>query len=240
MDEIKAASLKGLTATIKDMQEEGEDISSNQFEKPVNPISKPAKQVYQDLQGEFESVEVKGDALSHLENLEAEIWAALDDAEKVGVDDVDNSVHASVGVDVGGVTPSHRVNTRADERLEVTKSTSHLSGNKKIKVTSVQVNIRRSSRSEDVKNFPSQPQPVKQVLQDPKPGKASKSSRADVAQERKSDLVRASNQERDPEPVKLRRHREPVATKPVVKDTPAVKKEKTVAKSNMEARRSYM
>ena len=266
MDELKAASRKGLTATIKEMQEE--ETLSNGFEKPVSKSS--SEQVFQDLQGELDSVEVMGDALSHLENLEAEIWAALDDTEDIDIEATDSSTaDASVGVAVGGATPGRSVvSPKGDERVEVTKSSTQLEGNKKIKVTSVQVNIRRSSRSDDSKPSPSRsqpttpvsqvpkpvktvslepkpvkpvsqdPKPVKYVLQDPKPGKAA-SQAGKVREYTTEQSIRLRNQEKDAEPVKLRRPRE-LPAKSTVKDVPVVKKEKTVAKSNMEARRSYM
>ena len=230
---MKTASRKGLSATIQEMTEE-EEGSTKELEKPVNPVLKTSKVVSEDeLKGELEGVKVEGDVLSHLENLEAEIWAALDDAEHSDVTDYSTT---SGGVSVGGAAPASPVKAKtAGERVEVKKTVTPLSGNKKIKVTSVQVNVRRSSRSEDPRKVQSQPQPVKPVLQDPKqvkqdpkPANTSNCSAA-VAQE----------QHYVPEPVRLRRPREPVTTKTVtVRSSQTTKQERTSLQSRKEGRRS--
>ena len=223
---MKTASRKGLSATIQEMTEE-EGGSTKELEKPVNPVLKSSKVVSEDeLKGELEGVKVEGDVLSHLENLEAEIWAALDDAEHLDVTDYSTT---SGGVSVGGAAPASPVKAKtAGERVEVKKTVTPLSSNKKIKVTSVQVNVRRSSRSEDPRKVQSQPQPVKPVLQDPKPANTSNRPSA-VSQE----------QHYVPEPVRLRRPREPVATKSVtVRSSQTTKQERTSLQSRKEGRRS--
>lgn len=152
MDELRAASRKGLSATIQEM--EGEKVTSSEPVRPV--IDTPTKE----LQGELESVQVKGDMISHLDNLEAEIWAVLEEAENLHIpsDPVANK---------GGAMPVIG-STRAGEKMEVKKLADPPSS-KKVKVTSVQINVRKSSRGEDPRKVQSQlVEPVKQTTQAPK------------------------------------------------------------------------
>ena len=152
MDELRAASRKGLSATIQEM--EGGKVTSSEPARPV--IDTPTKE----LQGELESVQVKGDMISHLDNLEAEIWAVLEEAENLHIqsDPVANK---------GGATPVIG-STRAGEKMEVKKLADPPSS-KKVKVTSVQINVRKSSRGEDPRKVQSQlVEPVKQASQAPK------------------------------------------------------------------------
>jgi hypothetical protein len=159
MDEIKAASRKGLSATIQEM--EGGESTSGKPEKPVNPVLTRTKE----LQGELESVRVKGDMISHLDNLEAEIWAVLEEAENLHIP---SDPVANKGVPMGGGMPVIS-STRIGEKMEVKKLADPPSSNKKVKVTSVQINVRKSSRSEDPRKVQSQlVEPVKQVTQVPK------------------------------------------------------------------------
>ena len=152
--ELRAASRKGLSATIQEM--EGGKLTSREpaAERPV--IDTPTKE----LQGELESVQVKGDMISHLDNLEAEIWAVLEETENLHIpsDPVANK---------GGAMPVVG-STRAGEKMEV-KKLANPPSSKKVKVTSVQINVRKSSRGEDPRKVQSQlVEPVKQVTQAPK------------------------------------------------------------------------
>ena len=151
--ELRAASRKGLSATIQEM--EGGKITSREPERPA--INTPTKE----LQGELESVQVKGDMISHLDNLEAEIWAVLEETENLHIpsDPVANK---------GRAMPVVGSSTRAGEKMEVKKLADPPSS-KKVKVTSVQINVRKSSRGEDPRKVQSQlVEPVKQVTQAPK------------------------------------------------------------------------
>lgn len=224
-EELRAASRKGLNVTIQEMTEEKEDLPDKP-ENPVNPMLKSSTQehVSEAIRGELEEVRVEGDMMAHLDNLEAEIWAALDESEQLDV--TDNST-TSGGVAVGVAAPASAnvkdtTNIVAGEKLEVKRTVASLTGNKKVKVTSVQVNVRRSSRTEEPRKVQSQPQPVKQVVQDPKPVNTKR--QPPVAQQYK------------PEPVKLRRPHESVV-KQVVKE---IKREKTNSASGKEARRSQV
>ena len=150
--ELRAASRKGLSATIQEM--EGGKITSREPERPAT--NTPTKE----LQGELESVQVKGDMISHLDNLEAEIWAVLEETENLHIpsDPVANKGRAMPVVG----------STRADEKMEVKKLADPPSS-KKVKVTSVQINVRKSSRCKDPRKVQSQlVEPVKQVTQAPK------------------------------------------------------------------------
>ena len=203
---------------------QGQRESSNEPEQPVDPVDpvdpvpESSKQVYEDLQGELASVQVKGDMLSHLENLEAEILATLDDTEQLSVND---SVTGG-GVAVGGVAPPKELVT--SEKTEVKETSEPRSTSKRIKVTSVQFNIRKSSRTEESKKVQSQLQPVKQVVQDPKP-------------------VGQPQVVQDPHPVKVRSFHQPVV-KRAVQDpqTVIIKQEKKTSSTSagIGARRSFM
>ena len=227
-NDMKTASRKGLTATIQEMTEE-EQNSTNELEKPVNPVLKSSKLVSEDeLKGELESIKVEGDVLSHLENLEAEIWAAFDDS------DIVDHLTTDRGVAVGGAAPASPKDTAATvgDRVEVKRTVTPLSGNKKVKVTSVQVNVRRSNRSEEPRKVQSQPQPVKPVVQDSKPDPKTGNTSSHP-------VVVVQEQRYVPEPVKLRRPREPVATKQVtVKASRTAKQDRTNSQSRKEGRRS--
>ena len=226
MGELKAASRKGLNATIQEIQ--GEKATSYEPEKPVDPVL-TSRQISEELRDELESVQVKGDVISHLDNLEAEIWAALEETESL---DISGDLATGEGVAMGGSTPvSSAKDTRTGEKIEVKKLANPPSSNKKVKVTSVQIDIRRSSRTEEPRKVQSQPQqPVKQALQDPKPGTAKRQPPTVV-------------EVQDKYSVKLRHRREPVVSvKKVVKDTRAVKQEKTAPSlsSRTEPRRSLV
>ena len=227
MEELKAASRKGLSATIQEMQgDKGE-------------INEP-EQIFEALQEEFASVKVEGDMMSHLDNLEAEVWATLEDAENL--DARDNSATNTAGsVVVGEASPASakvaqstvpvkpKDSTVATGKVELKRTGSPLASGKKIKVTSVQVNIRKSSRNEEPIRVQIQSQPVKQVMQDPK--SVSVKSQPVVAQE---------VWDKDPQPVRLRRHHEPLVSKQAVSEPPTAKKEKTGSLSRKEAKRSFM
>lgn len=229
MDDIKAASRKGLSATIQEM--EGGEATSSGPDRPVNPDLTPTKE----LRGELESVRVKGDMISHLDNLEAEIWAVLEETENLNIS---SDPVANGGVSVGGAMPVIS-GAKVGEKIEVKKLADPSLSNKKVKVTSVQINVRRSSRSEEPRKVQSQPaepdfaaEPVKQVTQVPKSETSTSKNNPPVvaAQEQQS--------------VKLRhpRGREQVVTvKNVKKEARAVKlPEKTApaAGSKKEPRRS--
>lgn len=74
MEEYKSASLKGLSATIEEMQDGGD--SPEQPEKPVSPEKQERAEEGTD-EGE---VVLDGDMVAQLDGLEAEILTALDDA----------------------------------------------------------------------------------------------------------------------------------------------------------------
>lgn len=231
VDELREASPKGLGTAIQEIQ--GGVDTRNELAQPVNPVLKSSDEIPEDLQEELESVKLEGDMMSHLDNLEAEVWAAVEAAEKIDASD-NSATSAGGGVVVGGASlaqPVVRTSTIASGKVELKRTGSPLSRGKKTKVTSVEVKVRRSSRSDDSKMVESQPQPVKQVIHYAKPV-----NQAAVVQE----------WEQDPQPVVLRRHREPVS-KQVLKERPAAKPEKTAKQekpassiSRKEARRSYM
>ena len=228
MDELKAASRKGLCATIQEM-EEGK-VTSSKPDRPVNPVLTPTKE----LRGELESVRVKGDVISHLDNIEAEIWAVLEETENLNIP---SDPVASKGVFMGGANPivSSANDTKVGEKIEVKQLADPPSSKKKVKVTAVQINVRRSSRSEEPRKAQSQPvEPVKQVTQVPKSETSTSKNQPPVVAVQ------------DQQSVKLRRPRarEPVVTvKNVKKETRAVKPvpEKTapIAGSKKEPRRSF-
>ena len=226
---MKAASRKGLGATIREIEGEKEG-ASRELERPVEPVlaykqvdkemqSKPvvpvlaSNQFSSELQGEFEGVRVRGDVISHLDNLEAEIWAVLEETESLNIpsDPVSN-----VGVAMGGATPnSNTKGAGIGKKIEVKKlANPPVSNKKKVKVTSVQINARRSSQSEERRKVQSQSQPVSQ---DPKP---------ETSKNQPPQVVGVQ----DHPPVKLRCHREPlVSVKTVVKETrPTKQSEKTI------------
>ena len=219
MDDLKAASRKGLSATIQEM-EEGEAASESSVLTPTR-----------ELQGELESVRVKGDMISHLDNLEAEIWAVLEEAESLNILN-DPVVNESGPMGRAAPITGSVKDTKADEKIEVKKLADPPFTNKKVKVTSVQINVRKSSRSEEPRKVQShpQPQPVKQVTQVPKP-------EISMSKKNQPPVVEVQDQYS----VKLRRPRtrEPVVT--VKKETWAVKQpEKTApaVRSKKEPRRS--
>lgn len=228
MDELKAASRKGLSATIQEM--EGEEATLSEPERPVNQVLTPTKE----LQGELESVQVKGDMISHLANLEAEIWAVLEETESLSIP---SDPAANVSGAMGRAAPiiSSVKDMKVGEKIEIKKLADPPLTNKKVKVTAVQINVRKSSRSEEpwkVQSQP-QPQPVKQVTQVPKPEMSTSKNQPTVVEVQ------------DQYSVKLRqpRAREPVVTvKNVKKETrTAVRQpEKTApaAGSKREPRRS--
>ena len=223
MEELKGASCKGLSATIQEMQEGKGEVNEPERMSEV-------------LQEELASIRIEGDMMSHLNNLEAEVWAALEDAENLDATD-DSTINTTESVVVGGASPATGSTSVVQPTVEPRdssvgkvelKRTVSPSG-KTIKVTSVQVNIRKSSRNEEPRRVQIQSQPVTQVTQDPKPVSV------------KSQPVAVEGVwEQDPQPVRLRRHPcEPVSKK-VVNAPSAVKMEKTGSLSRKEARRSYM
>ena len=233
MDDLKAASRKGLSATIQEM--EGGEVTSSEPERLVNPVFTPTKE----LRGELESVRVKGDMISHLDNLEAEIWAVLEEAENLHIPS--DPVVASKGVVMGGAMPvvSSARDTKVGERIEVKKLADPPSSNKKVKVTSVQINVRKSSRSEEPRKVQSEPaEPVKQVTQAPKSETPSSSSKL-----KNQPPVVAVQDQQSAVILRRPRAREPVVTvKTIKKDTRAIKQpEKTAsaAGSRKEPRRSF-
>ena len=92
MAEYRSASLKGLSATIEEMQ--GAVGSPEESDKPVKPAKRERDEDGNDEVGLEEPVK-SGDMIAHLDGLEAEILTALDDAN-VALDHVSNGEEEAV------------------------------------------------------------------------------------------------------------------------------------------------